>query len=97
MATAEQPTYPVYIKKIGNSTYKISNTKKDPEKGKWYVHEFYNNGNRMLSGNTVHFNAIQTALGVFDNITKEMEIVIHTLCKAEQERIKQSWAAAGEI
>lgn len=61
---------------IGNSLYRICNTEPRNGNGKWYIHEFYNDGSTW-SGASDDFvsNDLQAVIDRINSFKKEREIV----------------------
>ena len=62
-------------KTIGNGMYRISNTEPTNGTGKWYIHETYNDGIEWSCNNGHHNFDLQTIINIFNDITKEKEVV----------------------
>ncbi len=60
---------------IGNSLYRICNTETRPEKGKWYIHECFNDGVEWSRANYFYSDDLQTVIDIINGFTKEKEIV----------------------
>lgn len=58
---------------IGNSLYRIC--REQDNSGKWYIHETYNNIKTWVGNNDCYDNDLQKVIDIFNNITKEKEIV----------------------
>ena len=57
---------------IGNSLYRIC---KNDDTGKWYIHELYGDQNGFAGYNAYFDDDLQKVIDIFNNITKEREIV----------------------
>lgn len=61
---------------IGNSLYRICNTDTRNGSGKWYIHEFYNDGSTWSSASDDFVSDnLRLVIERINGFTKEMEIV----------------------
>lgn len=58
-------------RKIGNSLYRICKT----NKGKWYIHETYNDGDEWAGHNFYYSNSLQFVIDKLNSFKKQKEIV----------------------
>lgn len=60
-------------RKIGNSLYRICNTNGD--KGKWYIHECFNDGDEWCRANYFYLDSLQEVIDKLNSFTKEKEVI----------------------
>lgn len=60
-------------RKICNSLYRICRT--EDNRGKWYIHETYNDGSEWACNNAYHNEDLQTVIDKINSFTKEKEVV----------------------
>lgn len=60
-------------RKIGNSQYRICN--KDRDKGKWYIHESFNDGDEWSRANYFYTDSLQEVIDKLNSFTKEKEVI----------------------
>lgn len=60
-------------RKIGNSQYRICNT--DRDKGKWYIHENFNDGDEWCRANYFYTDSLQAVIDKLNSFTKEKEVI----------------------
>lgn len=61
-------------RKIGNSLYRICNTK-TVGKGKWYILEVYNDGTEWATNKAFYCDKLQEVIDKINSFTKEKEII----------------------
>lgn len=62
-------------RKIGNSLYRICNTDGANGKGKWYIHEAYNDGQEWVCSNNYYSNSLEETIDRINSFTKEKEVI----------------------
>lgn len=60
---------------IGNSLYRICNTNAKTGKGKWYIHEGFNDGTEWCRANYFCNDDLQTVIDKINSFTKEKEVI----------------------
>lgn len=62
-------------RKIGNSLYRICNTDGTNGKGKWYIHEAYNDGQEWCRSNNYYSDSLEETIARINSFTKEKEVI----------------------
>ena len=62
-------------RKIGNSLYRICNTDSLNGKGKWYIHETYNDGSEWTCNNAYNTESLEKIIDKLNSFTREKEVV----------------------
>lgn len=62
-------------RKIGNSLYRICNTDGANGKGKWYIHEAYNDGTEWVRSNNYYSDSLDETIDRINSFTEEKEVV----------------------
>ena len=62
-------------RKIGNSLYRICNTDGINCKGKWYIHEAYNDGSEWVRSNSYYSDSLKETIDRINSFTAEKEVV----------------------
>ncbi len=60
---------------IGNSLYRICNTDARSGKGKWYIHECFNDGSEWCRANYFYNDDLRTVIDIINSFTKEKEVI----------------------
>lgn len=60
---------------IGNSLYRICNTDVRSGKGKWYIHECFNDGSVWCRANYFLDDDLQNVIDKINSFTKEKEVI----------------------
>lgn len=62
-------------RKIGNSLYRICNIDGVNGKGKWYIHEIYNDGKEWAHSNNFYSDSLEEVINKINSFTKEKEVI----------------------
>ena len=62
-------------RRIGNSLYRICNTDGVNGKGKWYIHEAYNDGQEWCRNNNFYSDSLEETIARINSFTKEKEVI----------------------
>jgi hypothetical protein len=62
-------------RQIGNSLYRICNTEPEKGRGKWYIHEQYNDSNEFSGKNSGCSSDLGAVIEELNSFTHEKEII----------------------